>query len=192
MARNITSAFNTAITSSVVSPFFASKLELSTGTLYLWNGVGDISLTIGGSTNTYSGLGDACGMSNIDEPSAIQSSGANLVLNGVKSSLISSALSAQYTNRKGTLYLGLFDATHNVVADIYTIFVGLMDVMIISEQAENSTIELKLENRLIALERSIERRYTDEDQKNLYAGDVGFEFIPDLQDKQITWGKKPE
>ena len=64
--------------------------------------------------------------------------------------------------------------------------------MIISEQAENSTIELKLENRLIALERSIERRYTDEDQKNLYAGDVGFEFIPDLQDKQITWGKKPE
>ena len=43
-----------------------------------------------------------------------------------------------------------------------------------------------------SFQRSIERRYTDEDQKNLYAGDVGCEFIPDLQDKQITWGKKPE
>ena len=38
MARNITTAYNTAITSTVVRPFFATQLDLSTGTLYLWNG----------------------------------------------------------------------------------------------------------------------------------------------------------
>ena len=64
--------------------------------------------------------------------------------------------------------------------------------MIIRENTETSTIELKLENRLVALERAIERRYTDEDQKNLFAGDLGMEFIPDLQDKDIVWGKKSE
>ena len=65
-------------------------------------------------------------------------------------------------------------------------------MMIIRENTETSTIELKLENRLVALERAIERRYTDEDQKNLFAGDLGMEFIPDLQDKDIVWGKKSE
>ena len=192
MARNITTAFNNAVTAEVVVPFFAVSLPFSTGTLYLWNGYGDISVTAGGSTNTYTGLGDAAGMSPIDEQSLIQASGANLVLNGVKSSLISTALSAQYTNRDGKIFLGMFDTSKSVIADVYTLFVGKMDVMIIRETGETSTIELKLENRLIALERPNERRMTDEDQKNLFAGDLGFEFIPDLQDKQLVWGKAPE
>jgi hypothetical protein len=192
MARNITTAFNNAITSQVVVPFFAVKLEFSTGTLYVWNGYGDISLTAGGSTNTYTGLGDAAGLSHIEESSGIQASGANLVLNGVKSSLISTALSAQYTNRNGTIFLGLFDTSKNVISDVYTLFVGKMDVMIIREQSDTCTIELKLENRLVALERAITRRYTEEDQKNLFTGDKGFDFIPDLQDKQLVWGKKAD
>jgi len=192
MARNITTAFNNAISAQNVIPFFAVSLAFSTGTLYLWNGYGDISLTAGGSTNTYTGLGDASGLSPVDEQSAIQASGANLVLNGVKSSLISTALSAQYTNRDGKIFLGLFDTSKSVVADVYTLFVGKMDVMIIRETGDTSTIELKLENRLIALERAVERRYTDEDQKNLFPGDLGFEFIPDLQDKQLVWGKKSD
>ena len=190
MARNITTAFNNAVTAEVVVPFFAVSLAFSTGTLYLWNGYGDISLTAGGRTNTYTGLGDATGISPIDEQSAIQASGANLVLNGVKSSLISTALSAQYTNRDGKIFLGMFDTSKSVIADVYTLFVGKMDVMIIRETGETSTIELKLENRLVALERAIERRYTDEDQKNLFSGDKGFEFVPDLQDKQLVWGKE--
>ena len=192
MARNITTAFKNATLAEVVVPFFATKLEFNTGTLYLWNGYGDISLTAGGSTNTYTGLGDAAGISPIDEQSAVQASGANLVLNGVKSSLISTALSAQYTNRNGTIFLGLFDTSKSVISDVYTLFVGKMDVMIIRENSDTSTIELKLENRLVALERAIERRYTEEDQKNLFTGDKGFDFIPDLQDKQLVWGKKAD
>ena len=190
MARNITTAFNNAISAQNVIPFFAVSLAFNTGTLHLWNGYGDISLTAGGSTNTYTGLGDAAGMSPIDEQSLIQASGANLVLNGVKSSLIATALSAQYTNRDGKIFLGMFDTSKSVIADVYTLFVGKMDVMIIRETGETSTIELKLENRLVALERAIERRYTDEDQKNLFSGDKGFEFVPDLQDKQLVWGKE--
>ena len=192
MARNITSAFNTAISAQNVIPFFAVSLAFNTGTLYLWNGYGDLSLTAGGSTNTYTGLGDAVGMSPIDEQSLIQASGANLVLNGVKSTLISTALSAQYTNRDGKIFLGLFDTSKNVVADVYTLFIGKMDVMIIRETGETSTIELKLENRLVSLERPNDRRMTDEDQKNLFTGDKGFEFIADLQDKQLVWGKKAD
>jgi hypothetical protein len=65
-----------------------------------------------------------------------------------------------------------------------------MDVLKINEQAETSTIELAVENRLISFDRANERRYTHEDQQIDYAGDLGFEFIPDLQDKPIIWGKQ--
>ena len=189
MARNITTAYNNAITSDTVIPFFATELAFNTGTLRFWNGYGDITMTAGGSSNTFTGLGDATGISPIDEQSLIQASGANLVLNGVKSSLISTALSAQYSNRDGKIFLGLFDSSKNVIADVYTLFVGKMDVMVIRESGDTCTIELKLENRLIALERPNLRRMTDEDQKNLFSGDKGFEFIADLQDKELVWGK---
>ena len=65
-----------------------------------------------------------------------------------------------------------------------------MDIMKIDEGAESANITLNLENRLIALDRAKNRRYTHEDQQERFSGDLGFEFVPDLQDKQIIWGKK--
>jgi len=38
------------------------------------------------------------------------------------------------------------------------------------------------------LETPLNRRYTDQDQKNLFAGDRGLEFVESLQDKSIVWG----
>ena len=62
--------------------------------------------------------------------------------------------------------------------------------MKIDEGAETASITLNVENRLIVFDRPKERRFTHEDQQNRFAGDLGFEFVPDLQDKEIIWGKK--
>ena len=61
---------------------------------------------------------------------------------------------------------------------------------IVTEQAETATITIQAENRLVDLERPRIRRYSDEDQKSdtANASDVGFEFVPSLQDKVITFG----
>ena len=53
-----------------------------------------------------------------------------------------------------------------------------------------ATITLNCESRLIQLERPKNRRYTHEDQQERLTGDLGFEFVTDLQDKEIIWGKK--
>jgi hypothetical protein len=190
MARGITTAFNNAITSQVVRPLVAVELEFSTGTLRFWNGYGDLTMTAGGSSNTFTGLGDLMGVSAVSESDQVEAIGATLSLTGIKSSLISAALSANYTNRNASIFLGLFDTNKSVVADVYTLFRGKMDIMKIDEGAESSTIVLNLENRLIALDRPKERRYTHEDQQLSFSGDLGFEFVPDLQDKEIIWGKK--
>jgi hypothetical protein len=190
MARGITTAFNNAITSQVVRPLVAVELEFSTGTLRFWNGYGDLTMTAGGSSNTFTGLGDLMGVSAVSESDQVEAIGATLSLTGIKSSLISAALSANYTNRNASIFLGLFDTNKSVIADVYTLFKGKMDIMKIDEGAESATIVLNLENRLIALDRPKERRYTHEDQQLSFSGDLGFEFVPDLQDKEIIWGKK--
>jgi hypothetical protein len=190
MARDITTAFKNSIEGSVVKPIVGIELEFSDGTLRFWNGYGNLTMTAGGSSKVFTGAGDMLGVSEIEESSTLSMSGVTLTLSGIKSSIIATALGANYTNRKGAIYLGLFDTSSNVIADVYTIFKGNMDVMNIQEGADTCLITLKLESRLITFEKSSNRMYTLEDQKVDFPNDVGFEFIPDLQDKEITWGKK--
>ena len=189
MAREITSAFNTAITNKVVRPLIAIELDFSDGILRMWNGYGSITISINGTSQTFTGGGDLLGLSDIEESDTLSMSGITLTLAGIKSSLISTALSAQYTNRNGAIYLGLFDASRNVVSDVYTLFKGKMDVLNISEGPVTTVIQLKIESRLIVFEKASNRMYTLEDQKVDFPNDIGFEFIPDLQDKEIIWGK---
>ena len=190
MARDITTAFKNSIEGALVKPIIGIELEFSDGTLRMWNGYGNITMTAGGASKTFNGAGDMLGISEIEESSTLSMSGVTLTLAGIKSSIISTALGANYTNRKGAIYLGLFDTSNNVIADVYTIFKGNMDVMNIQEGADTCVITLKLESRLITFEKPANRMYTLEDQKVDFPNDVGFEFIPDLQDKEITWGKK--
>jgi hypothetical protein len=192
MARDITSDFNTAIKDTVVQPIFAIELEFSDGTLRFWTGYGDITMTAGGSSKTFTGTGDLLTISPIGESSTLQMQGITVALTGIKSSLVSTALTAQYTNRNGTLYMGLYNSSGAVIDDVYTLFKGKMDVLNINEGAETSTITLKIESRLVSFELPLNRMYTLEDQQVDYSTDLGFEFISNLQDKEIIWGKKTQ
>ena len=64
-----------------------------------------------------------------------------------------------------------------------------MDVANIQEQADTSIVTLNIESRLVQFDLPLNRLYTLEDQQVDFANDLGFEFIPDLQDKEIIWGK---
>tara|TARA_R110002051_G_scaffold29637_1_gene68953 strand:+ start:87 stop:665 length:579 start_codon:yes stop_codon:yes gene_type:complete len=189
MARDITSAFNTAIKAKYVKPIFAIELDISDGTLRLWGGYGALNMTIGGVSKTFTGTGDLLGFTPIQETSTLQMTGITVSVTGIKASLISSILSAEYTNRNGTLYMGLFDTSRNVIADVYTLFKGKMDVANIQEGAETSVITLNIESRMVQFDLPLNRMYTVEDQEVDFTGDLGLEFIPDLQDKEIIWGK---
>ena len=65
-----------------------------------------------------------------------------------------------------------------------------MDQMQITEGADASQISLSVESRLIDLERVRVRRYTSEDQKSRFPSDLAFQFVNDLQDKEIFWGRR--
>lgn len=86
--------------------------------------------------------------------------------------------------------MALFDtATAAMLNDPIPVFAGRMDTMRLQDTGETTTVTVSCESRLIDLERARERRYTDEDQKELYPDDRGFEYVADLQDKEVLWGR---
>lgn len=52
----------------------------------------------------------------------------------------------------------------------------------------NLTIELALENRMIDLQRAINRRYTAANQHIQYPNDTAFNWVETLSDQALRWG----
>lgn len=165
------------------SPFLAVELSFDSGSVRLWNGYED--LTVDG--ETYIGSGNLLQISGVEETGDIAARGVTMTLSGLDTSIISIALSENYQNRAARIYLGAITAAG--VVQSYQVFGGRLDVMNIEESGETATISVTAENRLIDLERPRIRRYTSEDQKSLYPGDLGLDYVNDLQDKTLDWGK---
>lgn len=185
MSRTLTSGMQTAATADLVRPFFLLDLEFTSGSIYLWTGHGDLSWN----SNTYLGAGDILTLSPFEEKTDLGATGANVVITGVKSSLVAKARDEDYQGRPIKIRLGAFDSTASIISDPVIVFSGFMDTMTIDEGAETSTISIACENRLISLERRRERRYTDSDHKIDYPSDKGFEFVATIQQKEIVWGR---
>lgn len=185
MARNLHTDFDTAIQASEVHPILIAKINTSGGDVRVWTGIGDLTFD----SETYTGTGDLGGVTEISEKSDMSATGLTFTLSGIPSSTISIALGQMEQGRACTLWLALLNtSTGALINNPYELFSGFTDVTIISEGGETSTIAINAENRMISLERTRVRRYTDEDQQNEHSGDKGFEFVPGLQDKVVVFG----
>lgn len=206
MTRDITTTTLNALLEDTIYPFFAVELEFDgANVVRLWSGVG----TLVYQGVSWVGTGNLLSVDTIEETTDIAAKGAVVSLSGIPSEIISLALSEPYQGRPCNIYFGLFsygfvlkeDASYILFEDgskvilenretnLTQIFSGYMDQMDIAESVEDSVISVKVENRLIDLERVRPVRYTSAYQKSKYPGDLGFDFIEDLQDKQLTWGK---
>ena len=208
MSRDLSSNTIENISQDVVYPFFAIELRFDgDNVLRLWTGQGTLVLEDG--TN-WIGTGNLLDISAIEETSELAVKGATLTLSGVPSEVISLALSEPYQGRVCNIYFGTLSqgsllqesSSYILLQDgsrieletgekgFNEIFSGYMDQMNIEESGETSTIQLLVENKLVDLERARVARFTSGYQKSIYAGDLGLDFVEDLQDQQIAWGRK--
>jgi hypothetical protein len=179
--------------------------------LRLWTGFG--TLVYNG--NSYFGTGNLLDISAVEETVEMAARGATLTLSGVPSDVLSLALSEQYQGRQARIYFGLFqkgrlerqsstDENQDFIllqdggkiilerneTSLTEIFTGYMDQMNIEEGPQSSRVELRIENKLIDLERPRVGRFTSEYQKSVYPDDKGFDFVESMQDLQLNWGRK--
>jgi len=186
MARDLTAGMVTEVTAVDLTPAVFFKMQFDSGDINVWSGIGDIVFN----SDTYTGVGDLGKITEVKETILVKSAVTTFQLSGIPSSLISTALDEEYSERFAKMWLGALDSSGAIVSDPYLTLTGRMDVMEIEEGAETSIIKLTVVNRLVDLERPKSRFYTSEDQKEHFSGDLGLDFVASLNDgKQVVWGR---
>ena len=167
--------------------FHAIKAEFDSGTIRLWTGTDDLTI----SSEAYTGAGQLLSISNVEESTDLPSAGLSVGISGMDTTVLNLALTENYQNRFITLYLGYLMGKTNEVAGTLVLFKGRMTTMSITDTPQGSNISIDAENRLIDLNRPSNFRYTKESQ-NFLRGDTGFNRVASLQDKEIIWGKQSD
>jgi len=185
MSRGLETLTEAAVESSYVRPAFFVHANFDSGDLNLWTGYGAIIAN----GRTYTGVGTLLDISGVDETIDLSAKGIKLTLSGVQSSLISIARDEDYQGRQLELLFAAISNSGTLINDPVIMFSGFMDTMTINDGGDTATIELTVENRLIEFERTRVRRYTAEDQQIDYPGDLGLQFVADLEEKEIVWGR---
>ena len=181
--RDLTSTIVNSLDDEVLKPFFAVELLFDGDqVLRLWTGFG----TLDYQGNTWFGSGEMLAVESIEETTEISAKGAAVTLSGIPQEVLSLALTEPYQGRKAKIHFGVLNGS----VSLSEIFSGYMDQMNIEESSESCTIQLTLENKLIDLERARVARFSSQYQKSIYSGDKGLDFVEDLQDKKLVWGRK--
>jgi hypothetical protein len=183
MTRSTPASLLTALSQPEVQPFYAVEMDFDTAPVRFWTGYGDRTI----SGDTYLGSGNLLSITGLDEVNDLSAKSITLQLSGMPTSLVSLALQEPYQNRECKVYFGTTDTTTPI-----EVFSGLMNVMTIEDSGETSVISLTVESKLIRLEKSSNWRYTEGSQKARYPSDTFFNYVSDLQDKTLVWGRTSE
>lgn len=174
------------------------KLEFVEETMYFCNagynftwGTTTVTPEVGPPYTTptvWIGVGTLGSISEIEEGVDLQMYGLTLSLSGLESSVVAKCLGTGYAGRPATVWLGLLDVDYQIIADPIVVFKGVMDTMPL-KLGKDAVIQLTIESKLVNWERPYGRRYNDEDQKFEFSGDRGFEFVSQMVEKEILWGR---
>lgn len=193
MTRTVPAALLTALAQSEVEPFYAVEALFDdnddtrwneagyTGqnAIRLWTGYGDKDIL----SNTYTGSGNVMNISGFEEVNDLAAKNITINLSGIDGTIISLALNEPYQRRLCRVYFGA------ITTAPIEIFSGFMNTMSIEDSGETSNITLTVESKLVALDRSSNRRYTHENHIARNSGDTFFSFVADMQDKDVVWGR---
>lgn len=187
MSRDLTANMVTEVTASQLSPIYLFDMTLPSGNIRLWTGIGDLIYD----SNTYTGAANLISLAEIVETQSIEAQGVSITLNGLNSTILSTVFDNVSQLQRSTvdIYFAALDSNGALIADPYKIFTGIPDTTDISESGDTASITVNTESILIGLKRTKVRRYTPEDQKEEFAGDLFFDFIASMQDQEVSWGK---
>lgn len=185
MPRDLTSGVLAELAAGTMRPAVFVEVEFSTGFTRLWSGLGNIT-ALG---ETWTGAGDLLAVRPAEENVAVQANGMSITLTGINPAFLALALANANQSKLAKCYIGFLTVAGAVIVDPYLFFSGRVDVPEIDEGAETATLTIRAESRLISLRRARPRRYTAEDQREDFAGDLGFDFVTAIQNWSGQWGK---
>lgn len=181
MSRNLAAANITQSQADHLVPILFGALEFDEGTEYLHTGIGQI--TWGG--NDWTGVGALGSVEPIEESAVLSPFAVRLTISGLATTFVTRTQNSDIYGRPMKVYVG-FLSDGDLVADPDIIWTGAMDTLTIKLGNENF-IALQAESELKFFESTNGVRFTDEDQQLRFPGDLGFEYLDDMQEASIRW-----
>ena len=185
MPRTVDASTVTAAQAREMRIIYIAEFRYDSGYVYLSSD----SRNIDYNGNTYLGVGNLGSIDTIEEGAEFKARTVNLALSGVASANVAIALGEQYQGRAVLIHRVYLDLNYNIVGQPDLRFSGFIDNMKINTGGEQSTIEVACRNRFQDWDRPRMRRYNAEDQKSEFAGDLGLDFVPNMVEKEIVWGR---
>lgn len=140
--------------------------------------------------NVYLGLGTLADVDTVKESDSLKPNKVTFTLNGLDADWIAEALAAGRYGDRITVYAGYRNAGGALIADPWIVFAGTHENANIQLGALNS-IKVTARNDLARLSEINGRKYTNEEQQRLFAGDTGLSFVADVIDKELIWRGGP-
>jgi hypothetical protein len=137
---------------------------------------------------TWLGLGSLGSIEPIQEQASLEAIGVRLTLTGVPTDMIAITLGEQYQGRACQIWFAPLREDMQLAVQPVRLFSGRMDTMD-TEVGDTATITLSAESRMVSWDKARVRRYNNEDQQSRYADDLGFEFVPQMVEKNLIWGR---
>ena len=188
MSRPLTPEVQSALAATQQRPAFLVEFEFAATTRRYWTG----GRTLAWRGVDWQGVGRNGGFTNIDEGGEVKASGVSFTLAGIDTTADPDFLQLAdlYTRQggKAALWFALFDSAWSLIRDPWLLYRGLVDVPIIRQGADGASITLSTETRLSRQSQRQGLRYTDEDHRRRHAGDRFFEYVAEMQEKNIDPG----
>jgi len=181
--RDLNARTYAAMKGQPVNPAVLVTIDHPTAMLYLWSGTGDLSY--GG--NTYQGVGLFAGIDGVVSDTTLRIWEVQLFLSGVPSTALD-AVETSLRNKACTIDIAFLDERGAVIEDPIRMADPTLDHPVINvDENGMHTLIIKGQLGLWQLERVLAVSWTTEEQQDTYPTDVGFDLIPLLADKEVTW-----
>lgn len=183
MSRSLATDFKTALSSDLVRLAILVKVD-TTVPFNVWTGSGE--LTIEG--DTYVGAGELLSISPTKESSISNPSTKTLSISGLATNAVPTFLAEDVKNKQITIKIAVFNEGGTLAsASTHTDFVGFIEQVGFNISESSFTISVSCIEKFQKLFKPAPSRYTPEDQKAKYPGDLGLDYIPTIQDNEIVW-----
>jgi hypothetical protein len=192
MTRSLSSGVQSAIAAPTYRPVFFIRMDFDSGSARACTAPFSIWFDDGSNPGTpveFPGVGAFGSFSAMEEGSELRSYGMSATLTGVDPAQVAIALNTPCQGRDATVWKGFLDGNHVLIASPVQVRGGLMDTMPF-EIGQTAAITVNIEDILVRWENPNPRnqRYTDADQRAVYADDRFFEFANSAVSKELLWG----
>ena len=189
MSRDLPAGLESAIDAPVVRPFLAVRLELP-DPVYAWTGVGTLVFNDADAvSHSWVGAGEVGSIDTVGEATDGSATGIKVALYKIPAELADDIADQAVRGALFELYVGALNETYQQVDAVSLIWKGVVDEYKIHDAGATLSVEIAGESRAIDQRRPAIKRFTHEYQTRKYPGDLFFEYVSQMTEVSILWGK---